>query len=63
MIYQQYLFNIIYLSVVDSEDYYEYPSDITVTVKTTNGLKFVNLSCNMGNYSAFYKEIHMICQM
>ena len=43
MIHQQYLFNIIYLSVVDSEDYYEYPSDITVTVKTTNGLKFVNL--------------------
>ena len=35
-----------FLSIVDSEDCYEYSSDITVNKKTTSGLKFVNLSCN-----------------
>ena len=33
--------------IVDSEDYYEYPSDITVTKKTTSELKFVNYTCNV----------------
>ena len=33
--------------IVDSKDYYENSSDITVTKKTTSGLKFVNLSCNV----------------
>ena len=48
MINQQYLFDINF-SVVDSEEYYEYPSEITVTEKTTSGLKFVNFSCNLSN--------------
>ena len=40
LIYKQF-------SIVDSEDYYENSSDITVTKKTTSGLKFVILSCNV----------------